>query len=258
VKFSQKELEKRIKGHTSSVTSITASEHGLVTASINDGFVKVWNLQLRCLMSINTRDFGIKHGISAAVWDHNLNTITIGNEGGEIWQLISSDGSITNYRTGPITKSHSPAGLTINPSGYSFATCGDDGLLCFWSIFDNECQTYYDIKSPARACAFSPDGRLMAVGMGNPNKENARVIDGKWVVINIHDGSFQVLAERRDSRKHITNIKWSGSRIAVGSSDSRICVYDISSKTTPATKVELLLLSVIELKSCATHFGKRL
>lgn len=241
-------VNRRIKAHESSFTCISATSEGVVTGS-NDGFVKIWSLEMRCLFSVNVRVDGIKNDVSAVTWD-GRSIVTIGTSTGEIWQTNRSSADQTRL----VTQSHSPRGLSVNPAGFAFATTGDDGLLRRWNIFDFECKTF-DIEIPSRACAFSPDGRLIAVGMGKPDKENARIIDGKWIIIN-NDGSNQILSERRDSRKFVTGIKWSGSRIAVASSEGTICVYDVSSKTNPAVKVQLSVLSVIELKSPATHFGK--
>lgn len=247
-------VETRAKAHASTITCIklvTNKDIDIVTGS-SDGFVKMWNLQLRCMLSINTQEIGIKHNLSNVTWDEKSKIITVGTEGNEIWNIPTTN---TNSG-GPIVRSHSPGGLSINGTGSgSFVTTGDDGLLRLWNIYREECKSF-DLNMPSRAVAFSPDGRMVAVGMGKPIKENAHTINGKWIIMNIHDGSYQVIAERRDSRQHVFNIKWSGSRIAVACSDNKIYIYEISSKTSPATKVELIVLSIIELKSQAIKMGK--
>lgn len=246
LKFTRKLLGKKVKAHSSAVTCISAIEGNVITSS-KDRFVKVWNLELRCLLSINTQEIGITANISAVTMHSKSNQVVIvGTEGNEIF-------SITNKMKDPIISRHFPGGLSVNPSSYGqFASSGDDGLLCFWNIFDGERNTI-DLQMPSRACAFSPDGKMMAVGFGKPLKENARIVDGKWIILDL--SQKQVIVERRDTRKLINDIQWSRSRIAVGSFDNKIRVYDVTSKTTPVTKVELSLLSVIELKSQATHFG---
>ena len=247
----------KVKAHASAITCISTTSDGIVTGS-SDGYVKVWSAEMKCMLSFDSNTVSIKHEISSVTWISG--TITIGTVGNDIWQLKSGDGCTDNINSRQITRSHSLSlcGLSINPTGYAFATSGDDGLLRLWNIFDHTECTAIDLEMPSEACAYSPDGKMVAIGFGKPVKDNAKTMDGRWVIMNIHGGSNQVVAERRDSRKHISNIKWhsNGTRIAVGSHDNKICVYEVSSKTTPAVKLDLSLLSVIELKHSATHFGK--
>lgn len=251
----RKEASKIAKAHSSAVTCIASTEGGFVTAS-NDGTVKVWNSSMRCITSINTESLGNHHPISSLCWHQKDSSILVGTNGSAIWNVSSSDGTNFVKHGGPLVSSHSssPMGLSFNPNGFSFATCGEDGILRMWSLFDSSDTNVFDLTMPSRSCAFSPDGRMLAVGIGKPQKEHARTVNGQWMIVRIHDNAdMQIIAERRDSRKHVTEIKWHGERIAVGTSDNKIYVYDITSKTKPATKVDINLLSVIDLSSSAKH-----
>jgi len=98
---------------------------------------------------------------------------------------------------------------------------------------------------------------LIAVGFGKPVKDNARTVNGKWIVLSVaDDGSTKILAERRDVKKYITTMKWHsyGDRLAVGSGDHKICVYSILTDTEPATALDITLLSMIDLTSTPIHF----
>ena len=242
----------RAKAHASKISCMESVANRDIVTGSSDGFVKVWTLELRCLLSINAQEIGVGQEISNVAWNDKLQIITIGTMGNEIWYVPNNR---TGCSGGPIVRSHSSGGLSINGTGVgSFVTTGDDGLLRLWNVYQEECKLF-DLNMPSRAVAFSPDGRMVAVGMGKPIKENARTINGKWAVMNIYDGSYQVLTERRDSRQHVFNIKWCGSRIAVACSDSRVYIYEVSSQTSPAIKVELAVLSIIELKSQAIQLG---
>ena len=200
----------------------------------------------------------VVHDWKNGAWAKDM--ILVGTSGNEIWQLSSDDGSNLNEDGKALMSSHSssPMGLSVHPNG-TFATCGEDGILRVWNLFDHQENLSIDLGMPARSCAFSPEshGRMIAVGFGKPVKDNARTINGKWIILNISDkGEFQIISERRDSRKFITEMKWhsNGDRLAVGSSDKKICVYQLVTETKPATKVDITLLSILDLTSSPVHF----
>jgi len=255
IQFEENEPHKRIKAHQSAVTNISCANDGFVTSSA-DGF-KHWSSEMKCILSIYTQALGTKHHICSICWAKDM--ILIGTSGDEIWQVSSDDGSNLNGDGKALMSSHSssPFGISVHPNG-TFATCGEDGFLRVWNLFDHQENLSFDLGMPARSCAFSPDaiGRMIAVGFGKPVKDNARTINGKWIILNISDkGDFQIIFERRDSRKFITEMKWHNSdRLAVGSSDKKICVYQLTTETKPATTVGVALLSMIDLVSPPIHF----
>ncbi|KAL7536887.1 hypothetical protein ACHAXR_007473 [Thalassiosira sp. AJA248-18] len=246
--------KKRVKAHQLAVTNISSTNDGFVSSS-NDCF-KIWNSSMRCMLSINQTTLGTKYPISSICWAKDM--ILVGTSGNEIWQLSPDDGSNLIEDGKSLVSSHapsSPMGLSVHPNG-TFATCGDDGILRIWNAFDYQENKSIDLDMPARSCAFSPDA-MIAVGFGKPVKDNARTINGKWVILSMSDnGDYQIIAERRDVKKFVSEMKWhgNGDRLAVGSGDKKICVYGIATETKPAIKVDITLLSMVDLTSPVIRF----
>ncbi|KAL9191598.1 hypothetical protein ACHAXT_001304 [Thalassiosira profunda] len=245
---------RRIKAHQTAVTNISPIKDGFVSSSLD--CVKTWSPSMRCLLSVNTEAIGTTHQISSLSWANGK--VFVGTAVSEIYELSSNDGSNLNRDDRPLICSHSssPVGLSVHANG-TFATCGDDGVLRIWNPHDFQEHASIELTASSRACAFSPDakGRMIAVGLGKP--EGKGVVDGKWIILHLSaDSSSQIVAERRDVRKHVTEIKWhsSGDRLAVGSFDKKICVYELATETKPAVSVDITLLSMIDLTSAPSHF----
>jgi WD40 repeat protein len=249
VPFTGMSPNKRIKAHDSAVTNLVSAKDGLISSCTDR--IKLWSCSMRCMLSINTEDVGVKHSISSisSVDD----TILVGSSGSEIWQLDINNVNVVAGKLLMSSHASSPLGLATAANGDSFATTGDDCSLRLWNVFDHNETKSFDLTMPSRTCpAFSPDGSMLAVGFGKPEKENARIIDGKWVIINIKGDSFEIVAERRDVKRYITEMKWhsNGDRIAVGSGDKKICVYSLNFA---ALKADIRLLSTIDLASTPLH-----
>ena len=238
----------KVKAHASKITNISSSAGRFVMSAVNS--IKLYDSKFRCIIAVDTEVLGVRHPISTLSWHSETRKILIGTEGNEVWELSSDDGS--NINKGPLVRAHaaSPMASCANPNGNTFATVADDGFLRVW---DDE-NTSFDLTMPSRACSYSPDGRMLAVGFGKPIKDSAKTINGKWVIIDASDSSYRIIAERRDSRKFIREMKWysNGDRLAVGS--DKIYVYQLTAETNPAIKVDISLVSTIDLTSPAIHF----
>jgi len=247
---------KRLKAHTSAITNISPrSDDGFISSS-NDR-VKLYSSSMRCMISISTETLDTTHSISSICWAGD--SMMVGTTGNEVYQLSSSDGSNMIGDNKALISSHSssPMGLSVHPNG-TFATTSDDGFLRLWNHFDSRENISIDIKMASRACAFSPNahGKMIAIGCGKPIKDNAKTINGRWIILNIsEDGSGQIIAERRDSRAYINEVKWhsNGDIIAVGSGDKKLCVYQLTTQTKPAVN-NISLLSIIDLSSVPINF----
>ncbi|KAL7429614.1 hypothetical protein ACHAXH_001952, partial [Discostella pseudostelligera] len=255
IQFDGTESGRKIQAHQSAVINISTVKDGFLSSSSDS--VKVWDTSMRCTLSLNAQQLGIAHSIVASCWAED--SVFVGTSGNEIWHLASSKGSNLNGTGKVLVRSHasSPLGISVSSSN-SFATSGDDGVLRIWNLFGH--QQVFDLNGvPSRSCAFSPHqlGTLIAIGFGKPVKDNARTVNGKWIVLSIaDDGTKKILAERRDVKKYITTMKWhsNGDRLAVGSGDHKICVYSILTDTEPATALDITLLSMIDLTSTPIHF----
>lgn len=146
-------------------------------------------------------------------------------------------------------------GLAVRPciddSGQEkeYCTVGDDGFLRIWSVKEHRQIKCLDMQIGARACAFSPDGRLLAVGFGcgggsgadSGGKKKKSPNGQGWVRIYRVDniplhGSKEnsshpaLINEIKESKQMISDIKFSpdGSILAVGSRDNSIYLYSVA------------------------------
>lgn len=243
----------KIKAHTSKITNIATTSDGRFAISAATS-IKLYDSKFRCIIAIDTELLGVRHQISSLSWHEDTRKILIGTEGNEVWEISSNDGSNIN-EDGPLVRAHAspPMAISANPNGATFATVADDGFLRIWGD-DDENASLFDLTMPSRACAYSPSGGLLAVGFGKPVKDSAKTINGKFVIISVSGGSYRIIAERRDSRSFIKEMKWhcNGDRLAVGS--DKIYVYQLISETNPATKVDISLVSTIDMTSTPIHF----
>jgi len=170
----------KIKAHTSKITNISSVAGGTFAISAANS-VKLYDSKCRCIIAVDTEVLGVRHQISSLSWHSDTRKILIGTEGNEVWELSSKDGS--NINDGPLVSAHasSPMAISAHPNGTTFATVADDGFLRVW----NDENTSLDLAMPSRACAYSPDGRMLAVGFGKPVKDTAKTINGKWVIIDV-------------------------------------------------------------------------
>jgi WD40 repeat protein len=245
-----------VKVHTTKVTSISSASDGRFVISAAN-HVKLYDAKMRCIIAIDTKEtLGVSDTISSLSWHAESRKIVIGTEGNEVWEISSEDGS--SLRTeDALINSHaaSPMAISPNPNGTTYATVGDDGFLKIWDAFNHDEHSSFDLAMPARACAFSPEGNLLAVGFGKEVKDSAKTINGRLVIIDVNDNSsYRIIAERRDSRKHIRGIHWhsSGDRLAVGA--DKIFVYALKTDTNPAINIDMSLIATIDITSPAIHF----
>ena len=242
--------------HTTKVTNISSASDGrFVVSSANH--VKLYDAKMRCIIAIDTKvTLGVNDTISSLSWHAESRKMVIGTEGNQVWEMSSEDGSNIRTKEALINApAASPMAISANPNGTTYATVGDDGNLCIWDAFNHDEHSSFDLTMPSRACAFSLDGKLLAVGFGKEVKDSAKTINGRLVIIDVNDSSgYRIIAERRDSRRHVREIKWhsSGHRLAV--STDNIYVYALKTDTNPAITIDLSLIATIGITSPAIHF----
>ncbi|KAJ1457506.1 WD40-repeat-containing domain protein [Pelagophyceae sp. CCMP2097] len=218
------------KAHAGAVTCMMATNGGLVTGG-RDGIVKVWGAALDAArLSVDATVLGAlgATAIRSVHWDVDLQKILMGTLGAELFEIDASSGDNLSKRTGAVNSGHFGGelwGLSSHPALPQFCTSGDDEFLRVWSLYDKRQVRCHKLEMMSRACAYSPDGRHIAVGFGAPVKRGGKTFDGKFVVLDADD--FQVLHAARDSQKFVTEMKYSptGDILAVGSYDNRIYLY---------------------------------
>ena len=69
-------------------------------------------------------------------------------------------------------------GLSAHPMRDEVVTVGDDGTLRIYDIISHRVVRHMLLDAPARCVAYSPDGTLIAVGLGVVETATTQVCDG--------------------------------------------------------------------------------
>ncbi|KAG7402102.1 hypothetical protein PHYBOEH_007316 [Phytophthora boehmeriae] len=139
-------------------------------------------------------------------------------------------------------------GLAVHPSQREFVTVGDDRTLRVWSMDEKRMVQLRALPARARACAYSPDAELLAIGFGGDNglrqrkkpgskSSQAASREGAFAVFQARDlDADKVVFEDRPGKEWISDIKFSpcGKIVALGSHDNSIYMYSVTSGTPAA------------------------
>ena len=229
-RFVGRQLEAMVAAHTECINCISSSFDGIATASA-DGTVKMWTRLLECRLVIDMKVLRTINPIVKCVsWEFESGRVLLGTASGEVYEVGAGDGE--NLHIGPLLEGHAGDelwGLSVNPTKDEFCTVGDDCMLRIWDLIAHKTISNVPLEMPARCCAFSPDGRRLAIGFGSPKKVVQRQYDGKWIILDTVD--YQITHEARDSTKWLTDVKYSPNNeiLAFGSFDNKIYIYGINS-----------------------------
>ena len=118
-----------------------------------------------------------------------------------------------------------------------YCTVGDDGYLRIWSLAEKRQIRSVYMGSPARCCAYSPDGLSIAVGLGSPDtktrskksKKNSADLNGVLRVYR-NDASFTLCFESEEAKGWISEIKFSpdGRTLAIGAHDNNVYLFNVN------------------------------
>ena len=108
-----------------------------------------------------------------------------------------------------------------------YITCGDEGLLCLWSIQKRMCLRSVLLGCACRAISFSNDGKYIILGYGTQNFKDFCKTGGFCIM---DSRTLVILFEGRDSKRYITDIKWSmdDKSVALCSEDGAVYFYYIN------------------------------
>jgi WD40 repeat protein len=149
--------------------------------------------------------------------------ILVGTQGAELYEIVADSGNTTQ-----LIQAHCNEelwGLAPHPTDSDvYATAGDDCTVRVWSISQRKCLRKTSLDSPARALAWSPDGTLLAVGLGSDAKSRK---SGAFVVLN--SDSLTAVHEGREGKEWIRDVKFSpdGQTLAIGSRDNVIYLHSV-------------------------------
>jgi WD40 repeat protein len=175
----------------------------LVVSGGADGFVRVWDRDLNCIGAYAFPSVDLSSGNPENVfWAiHALSCVEIRDSSLRV-ALTTKDcrmftfalpGAGHTSTTRLVQEAHHSrelCALAPHPLDSDlFATGGDDSTLRVWRVSNLCILEKRQLPTMCRAVCWSPDGNLIAVGLGggSPNPEERR-LDGSWVVFRVDNG----------------------------------------------------------------------
>lgn len=155
--------------------AINRLNSGCVTGG-QDGHVKLWSRDMTPLADFDIADakpLSFMPSVRSVCWDINQNRVLVGTRASEIYELSCHGGN-----TMLLHESHCDDELfavaphPIDPN--VFATGGDDKTVRVWSI-SKRCVVGKNLMDTGvKALCWSPDGTMLAVGLGEAGKRGQR------------------------------------------------------------------------------------
>ncbi|NXW53095.1 EMAL6 protein, partial [Eurystomus gularis] len=218
-------LLKTVKAHDGPVFAMHALDKGFVTGG-KDGIVALWDDMFeRCLKTYAIKRAALSASSKGLLLEDNPSIraislghghILVGTKNGEILEIDKS---------GPMTllvQGHMEGevwGLAAHPLLPVCATVSDDKTLRIWELSSqHRMLAVRKLKKGGRCCAFSPDGKALAVGLN----------DGSFLVVNADTVEDMVSFHHR--KEMISDIKFSresGKYLAVASHDNFVDIYNV-------------------------------
>lgn len=236
--FEKNSLHHAVKAHTGGVHALNVSLSGdQMVSGGKDGLIKLWNSELDCMKELSVDSIlpisqpSVSSRVRSVCFSKDSQFLLIGTRGAEIFEVRISNSSLVGSK--PIMQAHGCRdlwGLATHPTKEEFVTSGDDSTIRLWDARSFTQSKCVRMDSPSRTIAYSPDGKLVAVGFGCGGKKSrgkASAKDGSFVVLNASD--LKLVHGGQDSNEAIRFVKFSGDSkiLAVGSEDSKIYLYNV-------------------------------
>ena len=235
--FSNATMHHAVKAHDQGVYCIDVSrqKEQLVTGG-KDGIVRLWNSDLECTREVLLESIlpTANPRLRSVAFSLDASHLIIGTRGSEIMEILIRNGSLVGG--GPLVSGHGCRelwGLASHPTKEEFVTVGDDATLRIWD--SKSCSLIKTIKvdCPARAVAYSPDGKYLAIGFGSTRRQRNKSElkkEGAFVVLTTSD--LKAAHEARDSNEPIRVVKFSpdSKLLAVASEDSKVYLYNVKDR----------------------------
>ncbi|OQR90411.1 microtubule-associated protein [Thraustotheca clavata] len=209
---------KVVYAHASAV-NVLHSYGGGVLSGGKDGKIRIWSKRMEPGAQFDILALGSYAGrVRSLMTNADATKVLVATGGAEIYELSTSDGCNLHY--GPLVSGHSTrklCGLATHPLNLEMCSVGDDKSIRIWDLVHHRCLRLVNLEAPARACVYSPDAKLIAVGYGSDLEipPTQKQLNGAFAVLN--EPNLAVKYEGKDSKKFISNIKFSsdGTTLAV-------------------------------------------
>ncbi|XP_042565417.1 echinoderm microtubule-associated protein-like 6 isoform X9 [Clupea harengus] len=218
-------LLKTIKAHDGPVFAMFSLDKGFVTGG-KDGVVELWDDMFeRCLKTYAIKRASLSSGSKGLLLEDNpsIRAITLGH--GHILVGTKNGEILEIDKSGPMTllvQGHMEGevwGLSAHPLLPICATVSDDKTLRIWELSANHRMVAVrKLKKGGRCCAFSPDGKALAVGLN----------DGSFLVVN--SDTLEDLVSFHHRKELISDVRFSqdaGKYLAVASHDNFVDIYNV-------------------------------
>ncbi|XP_058881491.1 echinoderm microtubule-associated protein-like 6 isoform X3 [Acipenser ruthenus] len=218
-------LLKTIKAHDGPVFAMYSLDKGFVTGG-KDGVVELWDDMFeRCLKTYAIKRAALSPGSKGLLLEDNpsIRAITLGH--GHILVGTKNGEILEIDKSGPMTllvQGHMEGevwGLAAHPLLPICATVSDDKTLRIWELSSNHRMVAVrKLKKGGRCCAFSPDGKALAVGLN----------DGSFLVVN--SDTLEDMVSFHHRKENISDVRFSqdaGKYLAVASHDNFVDIYNV-------------------------------
>ncbi|KAG3112607.1 Echinoderm microtubule-associated protein-like 6 [Phytophthora idaei] len=243
-RFKGTELSSIVPAHTRGVAALYSSSGatGGIASGGQDGLVKLWSADLECLAEFGEFNSAAHHAIRSVFWDTAKEMLLVGTRGSSIHLLSSLDGTQIGLKTPdstPVTSLENHArgelhGLSVCYAKARGCTTGDDGVLRIWDLSHHLLILSSKLETSSRACAYSPDGDFIAVGLGSGGTGRRHKKDGSMLVFEDRGQSVELVYETRDTKQSVTALRFSpgGQSLVCGALDGSVYIYDVPSNYT--------------------------
>ncbi|TYZ57872.1 hypothetical protein PybrP1_010272 [[Pythium] brassicae (nom. inval.)] len=247
------EVAKVVKAHEGEASVVyahdsvemSAAAQRLLLSGGKDGKVLMWNASfqsLRCFDLAALNAGCLLRAICSVDLSASAQKLLVGTKSSDIVEVDVSSGVVLNggrpLFSGHFT--HELWGLAVHPSRREFTTTGDDGTLRVWDMDTKHMTRLLRLPAKARACAYSPDAALLAIGLGGGGAgarrrggsgARAKSKEGAVLVLSADAGApdARVVFEDAPAKEWISDVKFSpcGSQLAFGSHDNAVYLYAV-------------------------------
>lgn len=259
--FSRREMTAAVSAHKGAVTALFYSG-GVLLSGGKDGQIILWDDNLKqvggpfAISDVVASTTSARHytSIRSCCLSPDKRTILVGTEASEIYELDAKTGKSCRTES-PLVKGHFVGelwGLAVHPTKPQFCTVGDDQTLRIWDLVSQRELRSTNLESSARACAYSPDGKMIAVGYGGAETSRSTTAGAKSAnsrggagrgrggvargaspqggfVVHTEAELIKVKEPCYDPKKWVSDVKFSpdGRYLAVASHDCKLYVYDV-------------------------------